>query len=45
VHNTIAWSGFAINEVQSTDVTYTVTDSAGTIVTSTYTGIVVQRTS
>jgi hypothetical protein len=45
VHNTIAWSGFAINEVQSTDVTYTVTDSAGTTVTSTYTGIVVQRTS
>ena len=45
VHNTIAWSGFAINEVQSTDITYTVTEGAGTTVTSTYTGIVVQRTS
>ena len=44
-HNTIAWSNFAINEVQSTDVVYTVTDSAGTTVTSTYTGIIVQRTS
>lgn len=45
VHNTIAWSGFAINEVQSTDITYRVTDSAGTTATSTYTGIIVQRTS
>jgi hypothetical protein len=44
IHNTIAWSGFAINEVQSTDVTYRVTDSAGATVTSTYTGIIVQRT-
>ena len=44
-HNTIAWSNFAVNEVQSTDVVYTVTDSAGTTVTSTYTGIIVQRTS
>lgn len=44
-HNTIAWSNFAINEVQSTDVNYIVTDSAGTTVTSTYTGIIVQRTS
>ncbi len=44
VHNTIAWSGFAINEVESTDITYRATDSAGTTVTSTYTGIIVQRT-
>ena len=44
IHNTIAWSGFAINEVQSSDVTYHVTDSAGTTVTSTYMGIIVQRT-
>jgi hypothetical protein len=45
VHNTIAWSDFAINEVESTDITYRATDSAGTTVTSTYTGIIVQRTS
>jgi hypothetical protein len=44
VHNTIAWSGFAINETESADVTYRVTDSTGTTVTSTYTGIIVQRT-
>jgi hypothetical protein len=45
IHNTIAWSGFAINEVESTDITYRVTDSAGTTATSTYTGIILQRTS
>lgn len=44
VHNTVAWSGFAINEMESTDITYRVTDSAGTTVTSIYTGIIVQRT-
>jgi hypothetical protein len=45
VHTTIGWSGFAINEVQSSDIVYSVTDSAGTTVTSRYSGIIVQRTS
>jgi hypothetical protein len=45
IHNTVAWSGFAINEVQSTDVDYRVTDSAGTTLTATFRGITIQRTS
>jgi hypothetical protein len=44
VHNTIGWSDFAINEVQSTDIRATIHDSAGTWITDTYSGITVQRT-
>ena len=44
VHNTIGWTGFAVNETESTDIFYSATDAEGTTRSSSDT-ITVRRTS
>jgi hypothetical protein len=45
VHTTLTWAGFSVNETESVNVNFTVTDSLGAVQTGTCGPILIKRTS